>query len=74
MTNNKPFWAFLSALMKAKLMTNKHGGVRLGAGAPKKENVVRNRTIRLSDGDWLKLQLLGGAKWLRDQLAKIPKE
>lgn len=51
------------------------GGARKGAGRPAISDAdkAKNRSIKLSDADWLKLKLLGGAQWIRDQLAAIQK-
>jgi hypothetical protein len=48
------------------------GGARSGAGRKAVDNPAKLRTIRLTDADWLKLKMLGGAQWIREQLAKIP--
>ena len=42
-----------------------HGGVRIGAGAPRKIEVAKSRTMRLIDADWLKFKEMGGVKWLK---------
>lgn len=47
-------------------MKHTRGGKRINSGAPKKENTAKSHTIRLTDADWLKFQLLGGIKWLRN--------
>ena len=37
--------------------------------------VMRSHTVRTTEVQWAKLELLGGAKWLRDQIdaARVPK-
>lgn len=47
-----------------------HGGARINAGAPKKLEAAKTRTIRLIDADWLKLKALGGTRWLKEALSK----
>ena len=52
-------------------MANKQrGGARDGAGRPKlnANDKAKNRTIRMTDDDWQKFKLLGGAKWLINML------
>ncbi len=44
------------------------GGKRAGAGRPVVEDLAKRRTIRLTDADYAKFKLLGGAKWLRKKL------
>ena len=44
----------------------KHGGARIGAGAPTKTEVAQTRTLRLTPSDWIKFQSLGGVRWLRE--------
>ena len=41
------------------------GGIRIGAGAPRKIEVAKSRTRRLIDADWVKFKELGGVKWLK---------
>ena len=53
-------------------MENKtRGGVRVGAGAPKKEVVAKGRSIKLTDAEWAVYQDLGGTKALRENYLKI---
>ena len=47
------------------------GGARPNAGRKHEPNKAINRSIALTDEHWLKLKLLGGAKWIREQLAKV---
>ena len=47
-----------------------HGGARKGAGAPKKDDIAKIRSFRMTDADWKKFKELGGVKWLRDVLSK----
>ena len=49
-------------------MEIKHGGARMGAGAPTKTEVAETRTIRLTPSDWKKFKSIGGVKWLREML------
>ena len=48
-------------------MTTKptRGGARKGAGAPRKLEAAKSRTMRLVDKDWAKFKLLGGVTWLK---------
>jgi hypothetical protein len=50
---------------------NTRGGKRPNAGAPKKDNLAKTRTIRLTDFEWIKLKSLGGVNWIREELKKI---
>ena len=50
------------------MIKSKHGGIRKGAGAPRKLEVAKSRTMRLVDADWEKFKLLGGVKWLKGLL------
>ena len=47
------------------------GGARPNSGRKPIINKIKSRTFGLNDADWLKLKLLGGAKWIREQLAKV---
>lgn len=47
------------------------GGARVGAGRKIELNPAKMRSIRLTDDDWIKLKLLGGAAWIRIKLAKL---
>lgn len=54
-------------------LTNKklnYGGARVGAGRPTKDDVLKPSTIYLSENQRIKLDILGGAKWVRAQLDK----
>lgn len=45
------------------------GGKRAGAGKPKTViNEAKSRSIRLTDEQYRKFKLVGGAQWLRDIL------
>lgn len=46
------------------------GGARQGAGAPKKLEVAKTRTMRLVDAEWLQFKALGGVSWLKELLSK----
>jgi hypothetical protein len=46
------------------------GGKRQGAGRPIETNPAKSRNIRLTDSDYYDFQVLGGVKWLREQLKK----
>jgi hypothetical protein len=41
------------------------GGKRPNAGAPKKSDTAKARSIRLNEADWDAFQKLGGVEWLR---------
>ena len=43
----------------------KRGGARKGAGAPRKLEAGKSRTMRLVDKDWAQFKLLGGVTWLK---------
>lgn len=51
------------------------GGKREGAGGKKpclpQDELRKNRTIKLSDAEYDKFKLKGGAKWLRKKLEEI---
>ena len=49
------------------------GGSRPNAGRPKIAEPATNRTIRLTDEDWLKFKSIGGAAWLKLMLNKSHK-
>ena len=40
------------------------GGARPNAGRPTIAEPAKNRTIRLTDADWLRLKAAGGAQWV----------
>ena len=44
------------------------GGSRPNAGRPTIAEPATNRTIRLTDADWLKFKSIGGAAWLKSIL------
>jgi hypothetical protein len=46
------------------------GGSRPNAGRPTIAEPAKNRTIRLTDADWLRLKAAGGAPWVRLMLDK----
>lgn len=54
-------------------MTEKkgRGGVRPGAGAPKKDQLAKPRSLRMIDAHWSKLKALGGARWIVEQMEKL---
>lgn len=54
--------------MKIDNKSKTRGGKRPNAGAPKKDNPAKTRTIRLTDEHWLKFKELGGVCWLRWEL------
>lgn len=56
-------------------MTDKkqQGGAREGAGRPPLEVKAQNRTIRLTDAEYLKFKQLGGASWIKKQLTIVTK-
>ena len=47
------------------------GGARPNSGRKHTDTPAIMRSMRLNDSDWLKLKLLGGAKWIREQLSKV---
>lgn len=47
------------------------GGARSGAGRKIELDPAKMRCMRLNENDWTKLKLLGSAKWIREQLAKV---
>jgi hypothetical protein len=49
------------------------GGSRPNAGAPKKDNPAKARSIRLNDPHWEKFKEIGGVEWLRYYLQHIDK-
>lgn len=49
------------------------GGKRAGAGRPIEENPAKTRNIRLTDEDYYNFRILGGVKWLREQIKKETK-
>lgn len=48
------------------------GGARPNAGAPLKADKAKNRTVRLSDAEYIKFKELGGARWLKMKLNEEP--
>lgn len=49
-----------------RLLPNRRGAPTLSDDGA----LAKTRTIRLTDRDWLDFIHLGGARWLRDQLAQ----
>ena len=45
------------------------GGARIGAGAPKKLELAKSHTIRLTDAQWGEFKKLGGISYLKNILA-----
>jgi hypothetical protein len=56
------------------MTVSKRGGKRPNAGAPKKENPAKPRSIRLNDQHWDKFNSIGGVEWLRYYLEHIDKK
>lgn len=50
--------------------SKQRGGARQGAGRPTIAEPAKNRTIRLTDADWLKFKSIGGVAWLKLMLDK----
>lgn len=55
--------------MQQKCKTCEAGAAAPARGRPKVAALAKNRTIKLTDADWAKFRAVGGAKWLREQLA-----